>query len=408
MKVAIVNKTFDTRRGGAEVWSVAFARWLVSQGHDVHVVVRKSGDIVPALGATLHTIPAWSAWGFATKAARRLPSLGCDIIHDMGCGWHFDVLQSHVGSPLAYREKLLELKSTGSRLFKQARFSLPPLRSSKDLIDRQFAGPPHAIYIAVSNMVAGDLQSHHNIAEENIAVVHNGVDGTRFAPVTDGHAEDAVRRELGIASNDLVLLFVALHPGNKGVQTLVQVAARLLSEGHGIHVVIVGGVPTANELTQVRKSGVHERVHWIGRVDDPTPYYHTANVCMHLTPYDACSLVVLEALASGLPVITTQNNGAGELVEDGVCGYVTRDAGDADEAYQHMRSLLDADVRHTMGRNARAVAEKLTLEHNFRNIVEVYHRVLRRKGLNEPPQIESTHRLPLPGSTGDETRRRVA
>jgi UDP-glucose:(heptosyl)LPS alpha-1,3-glucosyltransferase len=257
-------------------------------------------------------------------------------------------------------------------------------------------------------MVARDLQRHHNIDPENIAVVHNGVDATRFAPAQGGRAGHIVRRELNISSNDLVFLFVALHPGNKGLQTLVQVAARLVREGHGIHVVVVGGAPSSDELALVKQLGVHKRVHWIGRVDDPTSYYHASDICVHLTPYDACSLVVLEALASGLPVVTTQDNGAGELIEDGVCGYVTRAADDIDDAYRHTRALLQSDVRQEMSVNARAAAEKLTLEHNFQRIVELYHSVLERKHHGRPPACERRHAHQPQTSDTDETHRHAA
>ena len=98
MRVAIVLKTFHTARGGAESWTAEMVRWLVGQGHEVHVGCRKCDDVVPTLGARLHLLPTRSSWRFARKAERLLRELDVDVVHDMGCGWYFDVFHSHVGA----------------------------------------------------------------------------------------------------------------------------------------------------------------------------------------------------------------------------------------------------------------------------------------------------------------------
>ena len=231
-------------------------------------------------------------------------------------------------------------------------------------------------------------RSRHDVGEDRLAIIPNGVDVNRFAPTQDPQQRESIRRSLGIASDETVLLLIAYRPSLKGLPTLVQVAAQLVREGHGIQVVVVGGNPSKKDVSRIAQSHLHDRVHFVGKVEDPVSYYQLADIYVHLTRYDACSLVVLEALASGLPVITTSRNGAAELVAEGVCGYVIEDPADATETCRHVRSLLDLSRRATMSVNARAIAEQHSLDENFRRIVKLYHDVLKNKRGNAPPDSQ--------------------
>ena len=184
-------------------------------------------------------------------------------------------------------------------------------------------------------------------------------------------------------------MLVAHEHQLKGLPSLVCAAGQLLSQGHTIHVLVVGGQPRRNQLTQIDRLGIRDRVHFVGRVEDPVSYYQAADIYVHPTRYDACSLSVLEALASGLPVITTSCNGASELVADGVCGYVLAEGCSAEELCDRIRRLLPEGIRQSMGIRAREVAEQLTLEENYRRIAELYHEVLARKEADGQPSADA-------------------
>lgn len=386
LKIGIVLKTFCPEQGGGEVWSLEFVRWLVERGHDVHVVTRKCADEIRALSATLHIVDIRSPWQYARAVERLLKSLNLDIVHDMGYGWHFDVYHSHVGSPLVCRERLVELLPRSRRLVKRlAAILLPSYHRKRALYQRIFSPRPDAVYLALSHMVARDFRSRHNIADENMAVIPNGVDANKFTPTADSHSRDQIRRSLRIGDDDIVLALVANHHRLKGLPTLVESTAQLVGQGHGIHVVVVGGSPSREQLRQIDRLGLASRVHFVGSVTNPIPYYQSADIYVHPTRYDACSLVVLEALASGLPVITTTCNGAGEMVKDGVCGYIVKGPADATDVADRVRRLLDPSTRRSMSIAARAAAERNTLEHNFRKIVDLYHDILQRKHANGRP-----------------------
>jgi UDP-glucose:(heptosyl)LPS alpha-1,3-glucosyltransferase len=119
---------------------------------------------------------------------------------------------------------------------------------------------------------------------------------------------------------------------------------------------------------------------FVGEVDDPLPYYAAADVYVHPTYYDPCSLVVLEALACGLPVVTTSYNGAGELIDNGVSGFVIDEPTNLAAMTDCIRRLGDSGVRKRMARAARQRTEAHSLEANFRGILDVYREVLARRG----------------------------
>jgi UDP-glucose:(heptosyl)LPS alpha-1,3-glucosyltransferase len=343
------------------------------------VVARRCDDVIRTLGATVHIVDIRSPWHFAEAVERLLRSLDLDIVHDMGFGWCFDIFHSHVGSPIVYREQLLQLEPRSRQLIKRlAEMFLPSYHRKRALYQRQFSARSEAVYLALSQMVARDFRSRHNLADENIAVIPNGVDTNKFTPAPDSQTRDQIRRSLRIGDDDILLVLVAHRHRLKGLPTLVEATAQLAGQGDSIHVVVVGGSPSREQQRQIDRLGLSGRIHFVGVVN-PIPYYHSADIYVHPTRYDACSLVVLEALASGLPVITTTCNGAGELVTDGVCGYVVKGPATANEIGDRIGRLLNPTTRRSMSIAARATAERHSLENNFQRIVELYHDILQKK-----------------------------
>jgi UDP-glucose:(heptosyl)LPS alpha-1,3-glucosyltransferase len=121
---------------------------------------------------------------------------------------------------------------------------------------------------------------------------------------------------------------------------------------------------------------VADRIRWIGTSPAIEEYYGAADVLVHPTAYDPCSLVVLEAMASGLPVITTRQNGAGELITDGVEGYVL-DRGEASALAERCAMLLENDSRRQQaGSRARERALTRSRARHVDEILGVYREAL--------------------------------
>ncbi len=377
MRIGLVVENLDPCRGGVEQWTNQFAGWLLSEGHEVHIVAKYFGQTSPG-GIVRHTVaPTRSRCAFAASAETVLRELRLDVIHDMGAGWYCDVFQPHGGSRRAAFERNLALVRPGLRGWKRCTARvLPRYRDFDRLLARQYVDDGR-VFLALSRMVAGDFRRHHAVEKERIRLVYNGVDTARFSPDHRGRFRAKVRAALGL-TDEVLLLIIAHNFRLKGVPTLVRAARRLAHEGHRIKLAVVGGKGDAKQSRSANHPRSDEVVHFLGPVNDPVPYYAAADIYVHPTYYDPCSLVVLEALASGLPVVTSRFNGAGELITPGREGYLVADPGDAAGLVDCLRPLMDADRRAPMGAAARSLSMAHSLEYNCRQIVDVYQQIDRR------------------------------
>ena len=328
MRVGLVLDRFDRRLGGVEQWTAQLADHLLARGCELHVVARSVADSERRPGITAHPLPACSSrMALADAAAEVLKSLRLDVIHDMGLGWYYDLLQPHGGSRFAAARQNVAMSPAWSRLGRRAaqRF-LPRYRDFDALCEKQYAmidtDRSARLVVAISRMVRSDLQEQHGVVSERIRLVHNGVNAARFTPDSRERFRGPVRRRLEIARDEAVFLMVAHNLSLKGMPALIRAAKRLKKTRRPGVIVIVGGKRLPVWRRKASRAGVAGQVRFVGPVDDPAPYYAAADVYVQPTWYDPCSLVLLEALACGLPVITTRFNGAGELIEPGVHGTI--------------------------------------------------------------------------------------
>jgi len=380
MRIGLAIESLRPERGGAEHWTWQFANWLARAGHEVHVVANGFAAEVERLGIAPHPIgAAKSRVEFAQAIERQLDSLALDVTHDMGCGWHCDVFQPHGGSRTAAFEQNLLLLPRWLRPVKRttARW-LPRYREFRQLTLGQTMADDR-LFIALSRMVARDFERFHGIRREQLRLVYNGVDVERFSPEHRWKYRQVVRDELGAADDDVLLLIVAHNFRLKGVPALLAAAGRLKAEGARVRLAVVGGKRPHAFSRLAERLGAAGVTTFVGPVDDAVPYYAAADAYVQPTFYDPCSLVVLEALASGLPVVTSRYNGAGELIAEGVEGSIVDDPSDVDELTDRLRPLFDAGVRARMSNAARRLALEHSFERNCRELLAVYEEVARRR-----------------------------
>lgn len=373
MRIALVLDVFDPRRGGAEQWTGQFANWLVAAGHDVHVVARQFASPAAIKAVAEHAIVAGRRrTDFAAQAEAVLRRLGADVTHDMGSGWHCDVFQPHGGSRIAAMEQNLWLSPAWRRPFKRNLAPwLPRYRDFAQLTRRQYSSRQR-VYVALSRMVAEHFIRLQGVPENLVRLIYNGVDVERFHPRHANLHRAAQRSALGIADDDLVLLLVAHNLALKGAATLLRAARRLKDRGSPAHVIIVGGKQCSPYQRLARQLGCERSTHFLGAVCDPVPWYAACDLYVQPTWYDPCSLVVLEALASGVPVITTRHNGAGELITPGVEGHVLADPNDDGALAARIEDLACPVRRRLAAGAARQLALKHTFDRNCRELTAVY------------------------------------
>jgi UDP-glucose:(heptosyl)LPS alpha-1,3-glucosyltransferase len=386
MKVGLVVEQFDPLRGGKEQWSAQFASKLLERGCEVHVVAGRFGDQVCTMPITRHQLqPARTPIAFAQAAERHLRRLRLDVIHDTGAGWYCHVFQPHGGSHRALVEHNLMALPRWLRPLKRAVSRwLPRYRRFEALMARQYVDDGR-ILLALSRRTMADFQKIHGVPPERIRLGYNGVDPVRFSPQHRATYRQAVRQWLGVDDRTLVLLIVAHNFQLKGVPTLLRAMSRLARARRPVHLAVVGGKRLWRYERIAARLGAAPAVTFTGTVHDTVPFYAAADVYVHPTFHDSCSLVVLEALASGLPVITSRLNGAAELLTEGVEGYVMPNPADVDDLLARLEPLLESSVRRRMGQEARRLALQHTLDRNVEEILTVYDEVL----LTRPPTPRS-------------------
>jgi UDP-glucose:(heptosyl)LPS alpha-1,3-glucosyltransferase len=369
--IVVVLDRFDPRYGGLESWADQWTRWLARRGHDVHVA---AFDIAPdsaGPGVVPHVLPPASGrLARAAQAAGFLRRMGPDIVHDLGVGWRYDILQPHAGSRLANaRQDLLSLGPLARLKRTLSPWHVRRNREFRALEKRQF-GSGRGLVIAVSRMVQDDLRRRYGLDPGRIRLVYNGIDQRRLAGLDARKCREDLRSSLGLRDETL-FLFVGHNFRLKGLGPGLKALSLLRKDGRPCHLAVVGRGPREEYVTLARRLGVPEHVSFHGQVRDAGPFFNGADVLVLPTFHDACSLVVGEALACGLPVITTRFNGAAELMISGVHGWVIDDPRDGRELARRMASLLEPGPRNAMSAAARELGAAYSQEANFARIEEI-------------------------------------
>ena len=379
MKIGIVIEHFNPRRGGAETYTAGLVESLAASGHEVSVIT-EDWSAVPAGVKMVPVRPrgvtaAGRCLSFATEASEAALSGGFDVVHSMARIMALSVFQPHGGvTKAAVARSLASSESQWERgLRKAARW----LNTKSDMLleieEIIYSETPLPRFVAVSNIVASDMMRYYGVPASKIDVVYNGVDVCRFRPENRQAFRQVTRERFGIGDADVLLLLVAHNYRLKGADVFIRAVAAMRAEGHErVRGLIVGGRDFAAYERLARKLGAGDRVSFSAATDDIERVYAAADVYLHPTYYDPMSLVVLEAMAAGLPVITTRYNGASEIMSEGVEGFSVAEPRDLPAIVAGLGQLVDDARRRDMGAAARALAERFPLERNFEGIMAVY------------------------------------
>jgi UDP-glucose:(heptosyl)LPS alpha-1,3-glucosyltransferase len=220
-------------------------------------------------------------------------------------------------------------------------------------------------------MVRNDMADYFGVAKDTIKLVYNGIDDARFGEPENPEAY-RLRRDMGF-DEQVLFLFMAYDFRKKGVRNLIEAAASLrdLVGDKRFGVVVVGRPPSPALAHLVRQLQLSDMLAFPGPTKQPELYYQACDVFVLPTFYDACSLVVFEAMAAGLPAITTVHNGASVIVRQGVDGMILQDPNNISELTDAMSFFLDTEVLRSASHAARLTAAQYTLKSNHQQMIEV-------------------------------------
>jgi glycosyltransferase involved in cell wall biosynthesis len=206
-----------------------------------------------------------------------------------------------------------------------------------------------------------------------IEIIPNGVDLQLYRARCDD-----CRPELGFSENDILLIYAGRLGPEKNLDFLIRAFAGTAEAIENIHLVIIGGGPEEQALRQLAaQTGAPARIHFTGMLpyDELPRYLSMGDLFVTASVTEVHPLSVIEAMATGLPVLGIQSVGVGDTVEDGVTGFLSS-PDQAAFAALLTRLCLDADLREKMGAAARKASRKYAIEHTTRVMLERYERLL--------------------------------
>jgi UDP-glucose:(heptosyl)LPS alpha-1,3-glucosyltransferase len=223
-------------------------------------------------------------------------------------------------------------------------------------------------------MVKQTARAHYALPEEKLVTLFNAVDPAKFDPEARPDAGVEVRRRFGIGPDKVVALVVAQDFRRKGVAPAIEALARLNDPRL---VLLVVGKPDPRAYQQLAaKAGVSDRVIFAGPTPDTYASYRAGDFFVLPTHHDPCSLVVLEAVAMGLPTITTTLNGAHEIMTEGTHGHVLTDPADAAALAEAMHKMLDPGKRREMSRACLALRPHLSYKRHLEQLEGLYEQTV--------------------------------
>lgn len=313
----------------------------------------------------------WRDWSFARAVCRELGKRSFDLVQSherLSC---CDIYRAGDGVHREWLKQLARVRGPFGRLG----IALNPYHHyTKRAEKKMFTSPRLKAVICNSKMVRDEIKHYFGMPDEKLHVIYSGVDTEVFHPRLKRHRAE-IRTRYGIAQDATLFLFVGSGFERKGLAVLLQALARIPPGGW---LLVVGRDKRQMKYERLAQAlGIGARTCFLGSQSDVKPYYGAADALVLPTLYDPFPNVALEAMASGLPVITSPTCGAAELITPGVNGYVC-DATDAAALAERMMALISCDDRERWRQAARATVEPLTLEAMSRALNDIYRSAISR------------------------------
>jgi glycosyltransferase involved in cell wall biosynthesis len=402
MRLAVVSPFLDRRHGTERCIVEQIERFLQIPGCEVHIYAQSVQDleVIPysewlpsgsSSGKPIwHRIPTLPGphlfgylwWYFANQTLRRF--------HRAFRGFHFDAVFSpgincadadaivvHIVFCEFFRLVRDELR------FRAVPFGSWPIVLHRLLyyrlimaLEKRIYPNPRTSLAAVSRLTAQELTSH--FSREDVSVILNAVDLVRFNLPDRLHRRAAARQAFQFSESDFVCLLVGNDWKKKGLTYLLQAVAA--APNLPLKVLVAGRDDREPFLSQSHELHIEDRVVFANPSSDVMTFFAAADVYAGPSLHDSFALPPLEAMACGLPVITSKDNGGAQVVTEGKNGFVLDNPRDSEALARLLRQLYEnPELRCATGKNAAETAKSLTWDRNARETWDFLQQALSRK-----------------------------
>lgn len=403
MRLAVVSPFVDRRHGTERAIAELIERLARDYGCEIHIYSERVEDpdfgLPSARGAqqgniVWHKVPSipgahlfhFLFWLFLNSFLRRRDR----AIH----GLHFDMVLSPGIN--CFDADAVIVHALFHRLRELAQDQVNPLTVSGLLrrlhrrayygfltwLERRVYSDPRLSLAAVSDRTASLLKSYFH--RDAVRVIPNGVDAAHFSPAKRLALRAEARSRYRFQETDFVLLLIGNDWGNKGLSAVFGAMEAL--RGIPLHLLVAGQDAAAFFFFETaKKLGLNEQCRWEMTSVEALDLYAAADVYVSPTLEDSFGLPLLEAMACGLPVITSVFAGASQIITHGVDGFVLRDPEDALALAGHLKNLQEhPELRLCIGENARRTAEAYAWERNAAAVWELLNEVTSKKRATSP------------------------
>ena len=373
MRLAVVSPFVDRRHGTERALAELLERLARDYGCEIHLYAQRVEDLqvskprstaLPTNSGCIfwHKVPSvpgphvlqFLAWMFLNGFLRRWHStLGgakYDLVLSPGINClHPDVVIVHALfhrlKELAREEKQDGAARTGvfRRVHRRVYYAL------LTALERRIYTDPKVTLGAVSNRTAGLLKEY--FGREDVSVIPNGVGTEEFSVAARLARRGEARRRRGYLDNDFVLLLIGNDWRNKGLTSILEAMPSV--PALPIRLLVVGNDNAEPFRARAVELGLQDRCRWELSSPNVLDFYAAADMYVSPSREDSFGLPVAEAMACGLPVVTSACAGVAERIRDEVDGFVLREPRDA-QTLRHLLELLQADpgLRRKIGEAA--------------------------------------------------------
>ncbi len=318
VRLAIVRQKYRPD-GGAERFISRALEALDDDSLELNIITRSwQGEPKPEWHLHICNPKKWGRIsrerGFAVAARTCWQQEKFDIVQSheriAGC----DIFRAGDGVHRVWLEQRARVVSPVQRLLTQvSRYHRYVMTAEEEM----FRSPALKKIICNSLMVKNDIMRCFQVPEEKFAVIYNAIDSTRFMPATAEQRQQS-REQLNLPDNAKVFIYVGSGFERKGLKASISALAAT-----DAHLLVVGQDKQQSSYENLARSlGCEKRIHFLGVQNNVIPFYHAADSLILPTLYDPFPNVILEAMACGLPVITSFTCGGAEFIIDGKQGFV--------------------------------------------------------------------------------------
>ena len=351
-RIAVMLPRFS-RYGGVEQFGFRLSEALAEKGHHVDFICARQ-EISPPQGVRILQTgrPYGPRWLKMLIFAHRAEALRCagkyNCTISLGKTIKQDILRVG-GGPLPAFWRYSEKSYTGlaSRWLKRCTRRLNPANLlTRWLENRQYAEAQSIV--AVSHFVRElILDAAPGIDPSRVRVIYNRPDLRRFSPPT-AEEREAARLRFGITPDKIAIGLATSNFQLKGVAPLIQ---SLVCLPKNCSLYVAGGRNHRDYDALAASLGIRDRVHFMGKVDDMPVWYQAIDLFVLPSFYDACSNAVLEALATGLPTLSSASNGSAYFLPP---ENIVQDPGNSEELASVLSGLIqqaEDNKKHALRRS---------------------------------------------------------